>query len=148
MKLRRRRYDKTHWAPGPWDQEPDLVEFRHAGLPCVLRRSRSGAWCGYVGVPPGHPEHGKDYNAVNVEVHGGLTYGRACDPDVACHVPGPGESGDFFWFGFDCNHGFDVTPMVAFMFTLRAAAYRDLGYVRAQTERLAEQLRFPGRARG
>jgi hypothetical protein len=138
MKLKPRRYDRTHWASGPWDAEPDLVEFRHAGLPCVLRRSPMGVWCGYVGIPPEHPDHGGDYNDVPVEVHGGLTYGRACDPHVACHVPAPGESDAFWWFGFDCGHGFDVSPVMTFR--LSAARYRTVGYARKETKKLAQLL--------
>lgn len=29
---------------------------------------------GYVLLPKGHPAHGLDYDDINVEVHGGLTY--------------------------------------------------------------------------
>lgn len=47
---------------GPWNSEPDHVNFEHAGLPCMLHRNRMGAWCGYVAVPPGHIYHGKNYS--------------------------------------------------------------------------------------
>lgn len=45
---------KAKWPVGPWTTEPDRVDFRHAGLPCILHRGFLGAWCGYAGVPPGH----------------------------------------------------------------------------------------------
>lgn len=50
---------KALWGDGPWQQEPDRLEFEHAGLPCILNRAPvTGAWCGYVGVPPGHKLYG------------------------------------------------------------------------------------------
>ncbi len=37
-----RAIDRSGWGRGPWDAEPDRVEFEHTGLPCLLRRNRSG----------------------------------------------------------------------------------------------------------
>src|SRR6266436_107280 len=53
--------DRTGWTEGPWDQEPDRLEWKDAttGLTCLAVRNRFGAWCGYVGVPPTHAWHGK-----------------------------------------------------------------------------------------
>lgn len=34
---------------------------------------------GYVVLPPGHPWHGVDYDEINVDVHGGLTFSRAAN---------------------------------------------------------------------
>lgn len=50
-------------APGPWDDEPDSIDFESHGLPCKMRRGgfESGHWCGYVGVPKGHPLHNAEY---------------------------------------------------------------------------------------
>ena len=53
-----------------------------------------GAINGYVKIPAGHHWHGLDYDAFDVDVHGGLTYGG-------------GPSG---WVGFDCLHSGDVWP--------------------------------------
>jgi hypothetical protein len=122
-----------------------------------------GAWCGYVAVPPGHPLHGISYSQCTVgcedtycyehspdaqiEVHGGLTYSAPCDGEEGvgiCHVPEPGESGDVWWFGFDCAHLFDVVPGLGddlpASFAPPKAEYRDLAYVRSEVNRLAEQL--------
>lgn len=45
--------------PGPWDDEPDHLEFRHAGFDCVIHRvPHGGHLCGYVGLPIGHPLFG------------------------------------------------------------------------------------------
>ncbi len=136
----------------PWENEPNHVEFKHAGFPCIAHRGPVGAWCGYVGVPPGHPAHGQDYAELGVEVHGGLTYGEACQGDI-CHKAELGESDDVWWFGFDCAHGGDVSPSMvklreehpdwghAPLWFGSAEVYRDLAYVQTETRQLAEQLR-------
>jgi hypothetical protein len=150
--------DKSKWSNGPWNDEPDHVEFRHKGVPCILHRNSMGAWCGYAAVEPGHPWHGLDYQgryddetdkyvespASAVEVHGGLTYADKCQGDI-CHVAQPGEPDDVWWFGFDCGHGGDTVPgMMAhraqFPALFGGGEYRDLAYVRAQAESLADQL--------
>lgn len=155
-----RSFDKATWGDGPWTDEPDRVEWTHAGLPCLALRGPHGHWCGYAAVPPGHPLHGKDYDTPDVDVHGGLTYAGKCSGRI-CHVPQPGESDDVFWFGFDCGHAGDFMPgMAALLRTFKipdrlnqpydhAAAlagewwvdkYRTLDYVQAEVNRLAEQL--------
>lgn len=153
------RIDRTGWGVGPWDTEPDRVEWTHAGLPCLAVRNHHGAWCGYAAVPPGHPLHGKGYDNVDVDVHGGLTYSEFCRGEI-CHVSAPGEPDNVFWFGFDCHHGGDFGPGMHAMFRkhgdpfgqpeyddAQAATsgqyvdvYRTLDYVQAETNRLADQL--------
>lgn len=139
----------------PWETEPDHVEFKHQGFPCIAHRGPVGAWCGYVGVPPGHRAHGQHYREIEdvVDVHGGLTYADACQGDI-CHKPAPGEPDDVWWFGFDCAHGGDVSPSMVKLREERPdifpeppllwfgteEVYRDLAYVQAETRRLAEQL--------
>ena len=59
----------------PWTQEPDYAEFTLNGFTCVIRRPYyEGHLCGYVGLPEGHKFFGKDYDAIEAHVHGGLTY--------------------------------------------------------------------------
>jgi hypothetical protein len=154
--------DKSDWYRGPWDNEPDRVEWRCEGtprLPCLIVRGPHGALCGYVGVPPGHPYHGiRDTDAyrLDLDVHGGITYGAPCQEDgKICHVPRPGESPDVMWLGFDCAHYGDYSHMQSRQFenhpdpeTRRLLAcppssfesYRSVRYVRAQVEHLARQL--------
>jgi hypothetical protein len=139
MEETRVTYDKAAWGEGPWQTEPDRVEFEHSGLPCLLVRGPLGGWCGYAAVPPGHPLHGTPYNDVDVEVHGGLTYADRCQGHI-CHVPKPGEPDEVWWLGFDCGHYTDLLPgMTKYNFN-QDGTYRDVDYVRAETERLAEQL--------
>lgn len=134
------RVDRSGWPAGPWDSEPDRVDFHHAGFACLaLRAGRQGNWCGYVGVPKDHPAYGGDYNDLDVQVHGGLTYGSACDGERICHVPAPGESDDLWWLGFDCLHFRDRAPGFSFHAD-PDAEYRTLTYVRNEIESLADQL--------
>ncbi|MCA2275472.1 hypothetical protein JF780_05635 [Mycobacterium intracellulare] len=66
-----------------------------AGIPWVTCRAPIyGAANGYVKIPEGHHWHGLDYNEIDVQAHGGLTYGG-------------GESG---WIGFDTLHSGDIWP--------------------------------------
>jgi hypothetical protein len=120
--------DKSEWGDGPWQNEPDKIQWRDeaTGLPCLVNRGPSGAWCGYVGVPPSHPAYEVDYDDVyelaggypdgydRISVHGGLTYSRHCahgpEESSICHVPEPGEPDNVWWLGFDCAHSGDLAP--------------------------------------
>jgi hypothetical protein len=44
------------------------------------------------------------------------------------------------WWGFDCGHLKDITPRDAAQSMSAGALYRDLAYVRAQCESLAQQI--------
>jgi hypothetical protein len=142
------RVDRRGWPPGPWDGEPDRVEWRHAGFPCLaLRSPLLGVWCGYVGLPPDHRHHGAPHDAVDVSVHGGLCYGAPCSGDI-CHVAQPGEPDEVWWLGFDCGHAHDLSPRNARVFAHLVSphfAYRDLAYITAEINGLAEQLADLGR---
>lgn len=133
--------DRTGWPVGPWDNEPDDIEWRSHGLPCLIKRvPLSGHLCGYVAVPPGHPAHEADYDDVDVLVHGGLTYGRKCQGRV-CHVPEPGEPADVYWLGFDCAHAWDMRPSHPTPEWHDADwTYKTVEFVTAECESLAEQL--------
>lgn len=156
--------NRAGWTSGPWDGEPDRIEFRTAvGYHAiVLRQPSMGHLCGYVAVPPGHPYHGKSYDSgprgdydadepdysshdetASLDVHGGITYGGKCHGPV-CHVPAPGEPADVWWLGFDAAHGFDESTRRLALGSLgnwRGSSYKTIGYMRAECERLAEQLK-------
>lgn len=55
---------KAEWAPGPWHDEPDRLEWRApCGLPALIVRGYvTGALCGYAGVSLGHPLYGLEYD--------------------------------------------------------------------------------------
>lgn len=149
---------RAKWGAGPWCDEPDHVEFRHNGVPCILHRNDMGAWCGYAAVEPRHPWHGQDYTghyddetdeyvespASSANVHGGLTYADKCQGNI-CHVAQPGEPDDVWWFGFDCAHSGDLVLGMDQAYRAtglgeRGGSYRSLAYVRAETIRLADQI--------
>lgn len=154
------QFPKSTWGPGPWQDEPDHIEWVDPAtdLDCMINRGPSGALCGYVGVPPSHPAHGLNYDAVDaeVDVHGGLTYANSCEgnPDI-CHVPKPGREPDVWWLGFDCAHAMDYAPKLQaqMRFVQEATGrqfmqvyglddvYRDVAYVTSEVEHLAMQLK-------
>ena len=155
--------DKSGWGDGPWSDEPDKVVWidQATGLDCMAHRNNAGAWCGYVGVPAGHPAYGQGYDEVDADAHGGLTFAGACqetdDPAYGiCHIPTEGRPAVVWWLGFDCAHFQDRMPAMDMRLReLRAAdpmwpprpgalddfeQYRDLEYVVAEVTQLAEQL--------
>lgn len=147
------KVERDGWPAGPWDDEGDREEWKtRAGFPGLIVRNRMGSWCGYVAVPPGHPYYGRGYDDVDVEVHGGLTYAAKCFGHI-CHVPEPGEPDDVWWLGFDCGHWMDISPDLLAVelryeslrreLDLELRHYRPTAYVRAEVERLAEQLLSP-----
>lgn len=142
----------------------------------MLRETGEAYLSGYVGVPRDHPLWGWEHEAIPLDlgiiVHGGLTYSRICEegPEPTrrvamearriCHVPRvpyqfdpithatdhrPDDE-DVWWFGFDCNHLYDVVPGAAgpdrrFMGAETGAVYRDDRYVVREILNLARQLR-------
>lgn len=143
-----RTIDKSQWPlRGEWDREPDKAQWQDVttGFPCLIVRGPSGALCGYVGLPEGHQFYGKDYDAPDVEVHGGLTFANKCtesDDEAAhiCHVPGPGEPDNVWWFGFDCAHSGDVSPSYDRQYREHYSSYKTFAYVKHEVTKLAAQL--------
>jgi len=142
----------------------------------MLRDTEDGFLSGYVGIPHDHPLWGWDNGAVpldiGIEVHGGLTYSRLCEegPSPArrlavearriCHVTlRPAayhpvahatdhrvEDPHAWWFGFSCDHAYDLIPRHAQVSSRPksselARTYRDDAYVVRETIALAAQLR-------
>jgi hypothetical protein len=131
-------HDKSSWERGPWDHEPDKIQWPDAatGLPCLIVRGPHGALCGYVGVPEGHKLFGKGYSEDRVfecgdgcsedhhydctpearlRAHGGVNFARLCiqtadEEKHICHRPASGEPDHVWWFGFDCAHAGDFSP--------------------------------------
>jgi hypothetical protein len=148
--------DKTDWPRGPWDDEPDKEQFEDptTGFPCLVNRGPLGSLCGYVGIAEGHPWFEKDYDDVDAEAHGGLTYSGFCQEGIEshtiCHVPGPGEPEKVWWVGFDCGHYMDVSPRMLAHPGYSSSIYLDsspgftvtykpFGYVKQECAQLAHQ---------
>jgi hypothetical protein len=150
------KIDRSKWLKGAWDGEPDKKQWQDTDteLPCLaVRHPRSGHWCGYVGVPNGHPAYGKDYDDVDVEVWWGLTFADKCqevENECAgiCHKAPAGED-DVWWLGFDCAHYNDHSPEDVvrsrdseYPFTISdTSSYKALRFVEEQCKRLAKQLK-------
>jgi len=144
--------DKSEWGDGPWQAEPDKIQWldEETKLPCIIKRSPSfGGWCGYVGVSKDHPCFGRNHDELphGVDVHGGLTFSGQCqhdgeDHERICHLVEEGESDIVWWLGFDCGHWQDHSPTYAeFRVNNNTAQYRDQAYVTAEVESLARQLK-------
>lgn len=63
------------------------------GFPCAVLFVGDSHRCGYVGLPKKHKWYEKDYEKIDIDVHGGLTFGRK---DFIIE--------GFWWIGFDCAH--------------------------------------------
>lgn len=147
---------------GKWNDEPNRLNWSHAGFDCMLvRDSRALNWCGYVGVKPGHPAFNKGYDAVqsgvfnydtnkyderaifpDLEVHGGLTFAKACGGHI-CHITDDPDD-KTWWLGFDCAHSEDASPghwRKEYPFSPSPhESYKTLQYAKNETEGLATQL--------
>lgn len=145
--------DRSKWGPGPWDGEPDRVDFIHAGYSCFIKRhAGSGHWCGYVGVPSTHPYYKTDEPySLDLGVHGGVTYGDICNPDSGiCHIPTEGMPEDVYWIGFDAHHAGDIAPMDSWVRNMAGLgerlhrwsgeSYKTAGYMIDECKNLAEEL--------
>jgi hypothetical protein len=143
--------DRTAWGPGPWSDEPDSLEFEHAGLRCVVVRHPMGHLCGYVALAPGQPwGRGNGlgegapremfghawrppmYGQCAVRPSGGE---RSCSHtlDGTLHVhggvtySGVGVLGTFA-LGFDCAHFMDLAPGLEATLRTIGAPERDQGW--------------------
>ena len=130
--------DRSQWGRGPWDREGDSREWvTKAGYRAAwIRDGVMGHLCGYVELPEQHPMSGtviryaagtRPDEHVPIDVHGGVTFsGRLAQQTT-------------WWFGFDCCHGFDGTPLGRNRIG-DYGTYRTAAYVEEQCEALAEQL--------
>lgn len=107
-----------------------LAEGEHAGFRWRVLHNSMGYRCGYILIPHGHPWHGKSYDDIPAEVHGGLTYGD--------------EEG---WVGFDCAHAGDAPdPALPGAYKMRpfdGGEIRTQEYAEAECRSLCEQAAAP-----
>ena len=122
--------DKSQWAKGVWDDEPDMLEGidDDTGYPVQIIRNFMGALCGYLVIPKSHPYFNS--HEYGVDVHGGITYEEELFKQ------------DDIMIGFDCNHVGDASPyMIGMKHTSPSDIYRDIAYVKAQVASLAKQFK-------
>lgn len=139
------RVDRQYFDEGPWDKEPDDVQWVDpaTGYPCLIKRmDGTGHLCGYVAIPNTHPSHGLDYDHPSlgdITVHGGLTYEG---------LPMGGDFASWYGFGFDCAHAGDMWPYNMYLMPGMTGtrkyrsdeSYKDMRYVKGQCDALAKQL--------
>jgi len=142
--------DKIAWGEGPWSNEPDKIVWVDptTGLDCmIVRNPELGNLCGYVGVPLDSKLANVAYDDLDVNCHGGLTYGAKCEGRV-CHI----SDYEVYWFGFDCAHFEDMSPGTRALFIRSFSfpsgrdyfghgTYRDVSYVRDEVTQLAAQIK-------
>lgn len=132
----------------PWLNEPDRKHWvdEETGFDCLIVRNSMGALCGYVGVPNNHKFYGIDYDELDLEVHGGLTYSDTCDVGgKICHSHEKGDviaNEDVWWLGFDCSHYMDYSPYYSYNdHRDDVKSYKDIAYVENECKKLAIQIK-------
>jgi hypothetical protein len=86
-----------YYGAGEWIDEPDKIYFTYRGYRCAVNRNaESGHLNGYVCIPTTHVNYSQAYGDINVDCHGGLTFGESLNDD--------------YWIGFDCAHFHDYCP--------------------------------------
>ena len=139
--------DKSAWADGEWQQEPDRIEWVFLGFPCLIVRQEPGWLCGYVGIPPTHPYYGKDmldHELRKIYIDKSITFSedshQSDDPRAVNHQLLP-KTDDYWWIGFDCSHHDDVFPAIIKFYNFSSeASYKNIEYMKTQVEFLARQL--------
>jgi hypothetical protein len=78
------------------------AEWEEDGYKLLIMRGPASL-CAYIGVPKGHPLYGKDYDEVDIDCHGGLTFSGEGSQDTSVYrTPG------YWYFGWDYAHFGDV----------------------------------------
>lgn len=128
-----------------WKTEPNRLEWEAHGFKClIIRHNTMGHLCGYVALPSWHPYYGKGYDDIDLDVHGGLTFAQEGRKEARNGIDW--EEG-YWWLGFDCAHSGDRQPGMEENFgenPISGSTYRNIEYVKKETERLASQLTILG----
>lgn len=139
----------TNIADKPWENEPDHLMFMSdAGYVCEIKRHPVNKHLnGYILIPFGHSDYGKDYSDLHgynngafyedaPASHGGWTYAE---------TRGDEDGGKYTVFGFDCNHAGDYAPgsTITELYGLesRFTMYRTIEYVTNVLEQAAHDFK-------
>ena len=134
--------NKDGWDDGVWQLEPDESQFNlENGAPGIIKRSVNGALMGYMPIGSLHPFHGKSFDKIPVDVHGGLSFSKN-ELIYNDRLAGFASSKGWWWIGFDCAHAFDIMPAFGNMGMkpYPDATYKPYHYVRWELNRLAMQM--------
>ena len=129
----------------PWLLEPSVKKWQYNGLDLIIvRNALYGNLCGFVKLPTGHRDYGKDWSELYrfYRVHGGIDFsGRSI-----YHLPNIrylASPKDGVWFiGFSCDGSHDIIPrdpLRNFRYT-NQRSYKNLNFATTETERLADQV--------
>ena len=119
--------------------EPNTETFEYKGYKCLIRRtSHGGNLNGYVGLPKGHRFYEKHYDDLNIDCHGGLTWGDFWKD----------QNDDLWYIGFDTAHSGDYLPFeqmfnrhrVGWSWLGENETYRDINYVRQECKNIVDQI--------
>jgi len=66
---------------------------------CVIVGQSLGHRCGYIAIPKDNELYGKDYDNIDVSVHGGLTYAEYSENSYPLET-----EEQVYSLGFDCAH--------------------------------------------
>lgn len=146
------RSERKVRGSGPWDFEPDLLEWRYrqerydgqkpVELDCLVVRGPVGALCGYVGVPSGHPAFGFRERELqdHLQAYDLLSYASLAEPiEHGISRKSKPLFERTWWIGFDCAHAQDFSPGMD-NGCMSMSNYRGIGFARHFTEQLAVQL--------
>ena len=96
----------------------------------------TGSLCGYVGVSDKSKLFGVNYNDLDFDVHGGLTYSGFWKSE---------EKDSFYYLGFNAAHAGDIMPFMRTVYNLRmlegGEKYRDMNYMTNECKKLARQVK-------
>lgn len=144
-------------GPGPWADEPDGAQWVEHDVDCLaVRNAWGGHWCGYVGVPPGHPWHGQDADDITALIHNGEVTWAAARHRFYRREPGRPRPADLWWVGFHCHAYDELGPTREYRYRQRGGlagwpgddfadglTYRTLRWVQREVAALALQVAVP-----
>ena len=112
-----------------WENEPNFLEFDYQGYLCqIIRNPCLLNLCGYVFLTKENKFFKKNYDDIDVKVHGGLTFSES--------------RGENFWkIGFDCGHFYDICPGLdkQFFFS-NLSTYKNIDYVKKEIKFMVDQI--------
>lgn len=105
------------------------------GLKCRILDGSFKNFNGYVAVPRSHPAWERDYDKLDIQVHGGLTFGQqGVENDRQWDDP------ELWWFGFDTAHAGDKIYYSSGEISDSDGHYWTVEEVAEETENMARQF--------
>ena len=120
-------------------KEGNYKAFEYKGYKCRILRMGEGMapeyrlfnLCGYVLLTKEDKYYGKDADAIPYAAHGGLNY--------SSHKLS-NQPEEWWWIGFDCGHGCDISMPYQLNCELSSAVYRTMDYVEQELKQLVDQI--------